>query len=184
MLNWPLDNRPRGAPNSRNPTSMICRPQCLHQKQATTVLKGAFWYLRSLANEEKFHLAYTTFCHLCNHRCHRPVHLRSDEPKKQTKEKLIKSIAPFFCVPLLSSSFFAWAMISLKPAYTSYLGEKQIDNLRLYKYAAVDKSPISRYILKHYWDFAITLFPRWIAYVANLDPNTTAHTNDILLVPI
>ncbi|KAK4514582.1 uncharacterized protein ATC70_002180 [Mucor velutinosus] len=54
-------------------------------------------------------------------------------------------------------------MISLKPAYTSYLGEKQIDSLRLYKYAAVDKSPISRYILKHYWDFAITLFPRWIA---------------------
>ncbi|GAN10295.1 ethanolaminephosphotransferase 1 [Mucor ambiguus] len=54
-------------------------------------------------------------------------------------------------------------MISFKPAYTSYLGEKQIDNLRLYKYAAVDKSPISRYILKHYWDFAITLFPRWIA---------------------
>lgn len=74
-------------------------------------------------------------------------------------------------------------MISLKPAYTSYLGEKQIDNLRLYKYAAVDKSPISRYILKHYWDFAITLFPRWIAYVVILDPNTT-RTNDILLVPI
>lgn len=62
-------------------------------------------------------------------------------------------------------------MLSWKPAYISYLGEKQIDNLRLYKYAAVDKSPISRYILKHYWDFAITLFPRWIAQVFFLDPN-------------
>lgn len=56
-------------------------------------------------------------------------------------------------------------MISWKPspAYNEYLKEDKIQNLRLYKYAAVDKSPISKYILKHYWDFVITLFPRRIA---------------------
>lgn len=51
----------------------------------------------------------------------------------------------------------------LRPSYVSYLEEDRIENLRLYKYAAVDKSFISRYVLKHYWNFAITLFPRWIA---------------------
>ncbi|RCI05140.1 hypothetical protein CU098_013317 [Rhizopus stolonifer] len=54
-------------------------------------------------------------------------------------------------------------MLGYKPAYTGYLEPQQIENLRLYKYAAVDKSPVSKYILKPYWDFAITLFPRWIA---------------------
>lgn len=55
--------------------------------------------------------------------------------------------------------------MKLKPvsSYKAYLEEDRIENLRLYKYGAVDKSPISNYILKHYWDFAITLFPRWIA---------------------
>lgn len=48
-------------------------------------------------------------------------------------------------------------------SYKSYLEEDQIQNLRLYKYAAIDKSPISKYILKHYWNFAIKLFPLWIA---------------------
>ncbi|CEJ02843.1 hypothetical protein RMCBS344292_16837 [Rhizopus microsporus] len=50
-----------------------------------------------------------------------------------------------------------------KQSYTEYLQDSQIKNLRLYKYAAVDKSPITKYILRPYWDFAITLFPRWIA---------------------
>jgi ethanolaminephosphotransferase len=48
-------------------------------------------------------------------------------------------------------------------SYGEYLKEDKIQNLRLYKYAAIDKSPISKYILKHYWDLAIQLFPRWIA---------------------
>ncbi|KAI8878182.1 Choline/ethanolaminephosphotransferase [Backusella circina FSU 941] len=52
-----------------------------------------------------------------------------------------------------------WSLFS----YKEYLREEKIENLRAYKYAATDKSFISRYILKHYWDFAIKLFPRWIA---------------------
>jgi ethanolaminephosphotransferase len=50
-----------------------------------------------------------------------------------------------------------------KPSYTEYLQDSQLKNLRLYKYGAVDKSPITKYVLRPYWDYAITLFPRWIA---------------------
>ncbi|KAI9472330.1 MAG: hypothetical protein EXX96DRAFT_583661 [Benjaminiella poitrasii] len=50
-----------------------------------------------------------------------------------------------------------------KPSYYEYITEKQLENLRLYKYASVDKSYLSKYVLKHYWDFVITLFPAWIA---------------------
>ncbi|KAI8987026.1 CDP-alcohol phosphatidyltransferase-domain-containing protein [Pilobolus umbonatus] len=48
-------------------------------------------------------------------------------------------------------------------AYQAYLDENQIENLKLYKYSAVDKSPVTKYVMRHYWDFAITLFPEWIA---------------------
>ncbi|KAI7848037.1 hypothetical protein BDC45DRAFT_491021 [Circinella umbellata] len=41
--------------------------------------------------------------------------------------------------------------------------QEQLENLRYYKYAAVDKSYVTKYILSHYWNWAITLFPMWIA---------------------
>ncbi|KAI8145375.1 hypothetical protein BJV82DRAFT_603453 [Fennellomyces sp. T-0311] len=44
-----------------------------------------------------------------------------------------------------------------------FLPKEQLANLKLYKYSAVDKSFTSRLILKHYWNWAITLFPMWIA---------------------
>lgn len=53
--------------------------------------------------------------------------------------------------------------MAFKGAYHAYLEESQIENLRLYKYSAVDKSYITKYVLRPYWDFAIKLFPRWIA---------------------
>ncbi|KAH8555120.1 CDP-alcohol phosphatidyltransferase-domain-containing protein [Umbelopsis sp. PMI_123] len=43
------------------------------------------------------------------------------------------------------------------------LSDEQLSNLRYYKYQAVDKSPVSKYVLRHYWDWAIKLFPLWIA---------------------
>ncbi|KAI7853529.1 CDP-alcohol phosphatidyltransferase-domain-containing protein [Circinella umbellata] len=43
------------------------------------------------------------------------------------------------------------------------LPEEQLKNLKLYKYSAVDKSFTSRFILKHYWNKSIELFPLWIA---------------------
>ncbi|CAG8571652.1 12269_t:CDS:2 [Dentiscutata heterogama] len=43
------------------------------------------------------------------------------------------------------------------------IGEADLKNLAHYKYGAIDKSPIANYILKHYWNWAIELFPRWMA---------------------
>ena len=42
--------------------------------------------------------------------------------------------------------------------------QRALDNLKYYKYGAVDKSPITKYIMKPYWDWAVTLFPMWMAY--------------------
>lgn len=46
------------------------------------------------------------------------------------------------------------------------LSNDRLANLKLYKYSAVDKSFISRYVLKHYWNWSIELFPLWIAQVS------------------
>ncbi|KAJ3012752.1 hypothetical protein HKX48_006104 [Thoreauomyces humboldtii] len=49
------------------------------------------------------------------------------------------------------------------PSKESYVSEEGLRNLRLYKYSSIDKSPISQYILRPYWEFCTTLFPMWIA---------------------
>ncbi|KAJ3372191.1 hypothetical protein HDU91_004126 [Kappamyces sp. JEL0680] len=41
--------------------------------------------------------------------------------------------------------------------------QKGLQGLAKYKYSAVDKSPISKYILQPYWSWAATLFPIWMA---------------------
>lgn len=41
--------------------------------------------------------------------------------------------------------------------------QSRLSALRLYKYAAVDKSPLSYYVLTPYWNYATTLFPLWMA---------------------
>ncbi|KAJ3202758.1 hypothetical protein HK099_001750 [Clydaea vesicula] len=43
------------------------------------------------------------------------------------------------------------------------LSKKALDNLKLYKYASIDKSFISNHILRHYWNACTELFPLWIA---------------------
>ncbi|KAH0609052.1 uncharacterized protein H6S33_001280 [Morchella sextelata] len=43
------------------------------------------------------------------------------------------------------------------------LPDDQLIHLKSYRYQAVDKSLISRYILKHYWNFMVELLPRWLA---------------------
>lgn len=35
--------------------------------------------------------------------------------------------------------------------------------LKSYQYRGVDKSPISNYILRPYWEWVTTLFPLWVA---------------------
>ncbi|KAF9366224.1 hypothetical protein BGX34_005150 [Mortierella sp. NVP85] len=46
---------------------------------------------------------------------------------------------------------------------SDYVSEVGLANLRLYKYGCVDKSPVTKYILSHYWNWAVTLFPMWMA---------------------
>ncbi|KAK2745024.1 hypothetical protein FQN55_006381 [Onygenales sp. PD_40] len=43
------------------------------------------------------------------------------------------------------------------------LSEDALSHLKTYKYSSVDKSFISRYILKHYWNAFVELLPLWIA---------------------
>ncbi|CDH50306.1 ethanolaminephosphotransferase 1 [Lichtheimia corymbifera JMRC:FSU:9682] len=54
--------------------------------------------------------------------------------------------------------------------------QEQLENLRYYKYAATDKSLLTKYVLRHYWNWAVTLFPRWIA------PNLITLTGLILMM--
>ncbi|KAI5798969.1 CDP-alcohol phosphatidyltransferase-domain-containing protein [Geopyxis carbonaria] len=44
-----------------------------------------------------------------------------------------------------------------------FLAEDQLVHLKSYRYQSVDKSLISNYILKHYWNFMVELLPRWLA---------------------
>jgi ethanolaminephosphotransferase len=47
--------------------------------------------------------------------------------------------------------------------YGNGLDQEHLENLKFYKYAAVDRSLISNYILRHYWNAAVNLFPMWMA---------------------
>lgn len=44
-----------------------------------------------------------------------------------------------------------------------YCPDKALINLKNYKYSSVDKSYVSKYILKPYWEFCTTLFPKSMA---------------------
>ncbi|KAJ3036806.1 hypothetical protein HDV00_002359 [Rhizophlyctis rosea] len=53
-----------------------------------------------------------------------------------------------------------------------YVSDEALQGLKFYKYSSIDKrtltkpitqSPLSNYVLRHYWEFATTLFPRWMA---------------------
>ncbi|KAI8099516.1 CDP-alcohol phosphatidyltransferase-domain-containing protein [Halteromyces radiatus] len=46
---------------------------------------------------------------------------------------------------------------------TDFPSQERLEYLRYYKYAAVDKSYITKYFLRHYWNWAIEWFPLWMA---------------------
>lgn len=46
---------------------------------------------------------------------------------------------------------------------SEFLDEDQLIHLRSYRYQSVDKSMISNYILRHYWNFMVELLPLWLA---------------------
>jgi ethanolaminephosphotransferase len=43
------------------------------------------------------------------------------------------------------------------------LTDQDLDSLSSYSYSSKDYSIIARYILIHYWNWAVTLFPLWMA---------------------
>ncbi|KAK4191852.1 putative choline/ethanolaminephosphotransferase [Podospora australis] len=43
------------------------------------------------------------------------------------------------------------------------VSEEALSHLKTYKYSAVDKSPISNHILRHYWNAFVELLPLWVA---------------------
>lgn len=46
----------------------------------------------------------------------------------------------------------------------SPLTKRSLENLRKYKYSSVDNSILSKYVLCHYWNALVRLFPLWMAY--------------------
>ncbi|KAJ1988193.1 hypothetical protein H4R33_002525 [Dimargaris cristalligena] len=44
-----------------------------------------------------------------------------------------------------------------------YIPEEDLANLHKYKYSGIDKSLLSRYVLCHYWNNLVKLFPMWMA---------------------
>ncbi|KAF2754115.1 Choline/ethanolaminephosphotransferase [Pseudovirgaria hyperparasitica] len=53
--------------------------------------------------------------------------------------------------------------IDSKKAAHECVSDEALSHLRTYKYSSVDKSYISRYILKHYWNAAVEFLPLWLA---------------------
>ena len=49
-------------------------------------------------------------------------------------------------------------------------------NVHKYRYTSVDNSLVSRYVLGPYWNWLVTLFPRWVA------PNTITLMGLLLVV--
>ncbi len=52
---------------------------------------------------------------------------------------------------------------SIFTGYASMYSRERLAHLRDYRYCAIDRSPISRYILAPYWNWAVTLLPLWMA---------------------
>lgn len=63
---------------------------------------------------------------------------------------------------LLESSFFFFITtfyMDCNVMTSSVLTDQQLDNLKLYKYSSIDRSLLTKYVLRHYWDVAVKLFP-------------------------
>ncbi|KAF1796876.1 hypothetical protein V8B55DRAFT_1451962 [Mucor lusitanicus] len=56
------------------------------------------------------------------------------------------------------------------------LTDEQLANLKLYKYSSIDKSFLTKYVLRHYWDVCIKLFP------LNMAPNLITLTGLMFMI--
>ncbi|PVU93245.1 hypothetical protein BB559_003357 [Furculomyces boomerangus] len=44
-----------------------------------------------------------------------------------------------------------------------YIPTDYLHNLKTYQYKSIDKSPLSNYVLNHYWEYLVTFVPLWVA---------------------
>ncbi|KAI0347934.1 Choline/ethanolaminephosphotransferase [Trametopsis cervina] len=58
----------------------------------------------------------------------------------------------------------------------TYIPQDALENLKKYQYKGVDKSLLSRYVLQPYWNWLVTLWPKWVA------PNTITMTGLLMVV--
>ncbi|KAI5477706.1 ethanolaminephosphotransferase [Pseudohyphozyma bogoriensis] len=49
------------------------------------------------------------------------------------------------------------------PTVSHYLDSRHLKSLDAYSYSSVDKSPISRYIMRHWWTYSASFAPSWLA---------------------
>lgn len=56
-----------------------------------------------------------------------------------------------------------------------YVPDALLENLKNYKYNAVDKSITSKYVLNHFWNQFALLWPPWIAPNTVITPCFRAH---------
>ncbi|KAI7890012.1 uncharacterized protein EV154DRAFT_264066 [Mucor mucedo] len=61
-------------------------------------------------------------------------------------------------------------------ASSSVLSDQQLDNLKLYKYSSIDRSLLSKYVLRHYWDLSVKFFP------LNMAPNLITLTGLLFMI--
>ncbi|KAK0259095.1 hypothetical protein LTR91_014427 [Friedmanniomyces endolithicus] len=54
-------------------------------------------------------------------------------------------------------------MVGQKKAAAEALSEDALQHFKTYKYSSVDNSPISYYILRHYWNACVNFLPLWLA---------------------
>ncbi|TKA27302.1 hypothetical protein B0A54_16702 [Friedmanniomyces endolithicus] len=54
-------------------------------------------------------------------------------------------------------------MVRQKKAAAEALSEDVLRHLKTYKYSSVDNSPVSYYILRHYWNACVNFLPLWLA---------------------
>ncbi|KAK4565415.1 hypothetical protein LTR86_004032 [Recurvomyces mirabilis] len=51
----------------------------------------------------------------------------------------------------------------LEKAAAECISEDALQHFRTYKYSSVDKSPVSYYVLRHYWNACVEFLPLWLA---------------------
>ncbi|QIW96246.1 hypothetical protein AMS68_001764 [Peltaster fructicola] len=44
-----------------------------------------------------------------------------------------------------------------------FLSDDALKHFKTYQYSSVDKSPVSYYVLRHYWNFCVEFLPLWLA---------------------